>query len=921
MLDRIEAPDRGRVAVKRWFAVLAWWACFRRVGAQRCRALMMLGRKISRWLLAFTFILAAIGLGTGCGGSAGGGASPEAGGVVHGEVVERAEGFSSRPPWADPGMPVSKKDDTLRVTGYLVIDEGKRIETGYKATDSYARAELIRFLATRVVAVLEHKIDSKGAEELSETIKTEAGAWVVDIPVAARYWEKRKNGGKLATHLYSRVDLSPQQLTELTDLVLSQSQGLDTSVEILREAIKSNLEELVDPSSYRAGSEVPPGTFMPSWAEAGDRETDSSFHFVCHGFGESEEAARLSAESRCSEKLCRTFGVQITAETSVVEDMDSLSAKSEVRERCPAVRVVGRETRYKSGSCEPEGCIYWIQQDYPKASYEAEKQRLEQPTVIHRQVVIQEGDKHYRDPAECQKDLDAYGRVEGVELAHFVLRQKHLKRALASCQGIDEREVGLFESLNLRLTDALPKMSVRPGSQGWGSENFLLLGDDFIADLRKSRFFVERIQLVLGFVEDALLPLSLYALDKGSSEAEVAAVMKRVVALPLREGPSSRHHRWSVLYIALRHTGGEGEPPYSKVLRDFIVDVAPRAKITCDHNEGLSGALMVSYLGRDGQLDETEWRVAKEILQRSKSDIAARNCISSVWGQSGRASDRRMEELTRLLLERQIVMDKPVATFESLLRGMDGPSRLKFYQKYAAEFGARGPEGERLRDSIMGKLFPRPTTKDNTCPGMARQVEEIVTEWPEFDVDEAPLCTCLYSDYNLSPSERAASIQVLNKFSRKSSCDQIKNEEWPGGYYSGEPPTVVPWGQGGTPFGHMRLPLDEKVIACRNEHNPVPDRQVHIGIEAVVAGGRIRNPKVTAKLLGAVRYINTPPGQRGYVQTEVLRRANREIAACTMKAIDGAVLPPEAYVLKQGDNRRIYFEYYSDQRGVSIYRD
>lgn len=221
----------------------------------------------------------------------------------------------------------------------------------------------------------------------------------------------------------------------------------------------------------------------------------------------------------------------------------------------------------------------------------------------------------------------------------------------------------------------------------------------------------------------------------------------------------------------------------------------------------------------------------------------------------------------------------------------------------------------------MDKLFPRPTKKNNTCPGMARRVEEIVTELPEFDVDEAPLCTCLESDYNLPQSERKASIEVLNTFSRTSSCDRIKDEEWPGGYYGGESPKVVPWGQGGTPFGHIRLPLDAKVIACRNEHNPIQGKQVHIGIDATVVGGRIRNPKVTAKLLGSVRYMRAPQDHRGYVSTEVLRRANRDIAACAEKAIDGEPLPADAYVLQQGDNRRIYFEYYSDQRGVSIYRD
>jgi hypothetical protein len=204
---------------------------------------------------------------------------------------------------------------------------------------------------------------------------------------------------------------------------------------------------------------------------------------------------------------------------------------------------------------------------------------------------------------------------------------------------------------------------------------------------------------------------------------------------------------------------------------------------------------------------------------------------------------------------------------------------------------------------------------------MARQVKELVTEFPEFDVDEAPLCTCLQDEYNLSASERKASIEILSTLSRVSTCNRIKDEEWPGGYYEGDPPKVVPWGRDGTPFGRLRLPLDEKVIACRAKHNPIQGKQVHIGIEATVVGGRIRHPQVTARLLGSVRHINPSQDQRGYVPTEVLRGANRNIAACVEKALDGEQLPANAYVLEQGDNRRIYFEYYSNQRGVSTYRE
>ena len=106
--------------------------------------------------------------------------------------------------------------------------------------------------------------------------------------------------------------------------------------------------------------------------------------------------------------------------------------------------------------------MQWLQQTYPRTAYEEEKQRLDKPTVIRQQVVIQEGDKFYRDPAACESSLRAYSNIQGWEAADFVKRKQHLQQAMKVCQGIDGRESGLFLTLNNLLTNALANFTTLP---------------------------------------------------------------------------------------------------------------------------------------------------------------------------------------------------------------------------------------------------------------------------------------------------------------------------------------------------------------------------------------------------------------------------------------------------------------------------
>src|SRR6476620_6763300 len=72
---------------------------------------------------------------------------------LSGSVVARADGFSSRPGWAEPGQAWSKSGDTLVVVGHAKVRGDQRMEMAFRVSDSYARAELLRFLTVRVVAV------------------------------------------------------------------------------------------------------------------------------------------------------------------------------------------------------------------------------------------------------------------------------------------------------------------------------------------------------------------------------------------------------------------------------------------------------------------------------------------------------------------------------------------------------------------------------------------------------------------------------------------------------------------------------------------------------------------------------------------------------------------------------------------------
>jgi hypothetical protein len=125
-----------------------------------------------------------------------------------------------------------------------------------------------------------------------------------------------------------------------------------------------------------------PGVHAPDWAAAGDAQSNDGFTFVCQARATDERTAEAAAKARCNEKLCRLFGVQISARTTVTENLNELKAESEVSEQCADVRAVGRKTTNKSSECTADGCVYWVKQAMARPM--TQRSSVTAPTIIVR---------------------------------------------------------------------------------------------------------------------------------------------------------------------------------------------------------------------------------------------------------------------------------------------------------------------------------------------------------------------------------------------------------------------------------------------------------------------------------------------------------------------------------------------------------
>jgi hypothetical protein len=728
----------------------------------------MRARDLLRLFALLVFLIAGCAHGTAVG---------RTGGALAGDVVTRAEGFSDRPAWADADRPFVRQGDRVSVVGYVAIRGDQRAEAGFRAADSYARAELVRFLSVRVVSVLEDTLKSGEPGKITERIETTASSLIDAIEPSQRYWEKRKDGGEERLHIYSRLDLDAAAVARLFERAVSGTPDLRTPLADLLATLRARWDRLADLGEARTGDDLlPAGVFTPSWAKAGDRQTDAAFEMVCHGLAENSKTARALAQARCNEKLCRMFGVQITARSKVVENLDGVKAESEVSEQCAEVRVVARQTREHAGECGPRGCVEWILQTYPRSAYEEEKKRLDKPTIIRQQVVIKEGDKTYRDPAACEASLRAYGAVKGLAAPAFEQRAQHLGKALHVCQDIDSRDSGLFTSLDRLLT--LPLASFAGGVDDRSREtvgvrgSYAFAGKEWIDSLQTQRFITDRITSVLGLVTDAITPMRLFDLAReGGDAAAVDAVVREVVKIPFSITPTSAHHRASIHLIAIDELTARGIP-YSRRYADFLVQGAEKTRLTCTE----AGRDVLEYLGADHEWSEREWQVGLTLLRATPENLV-HICLSALFNKQPHTGtrERRLDQIIGMILSGEVRQGDAAAGFGSLLKSLPVPEQMDLYLRYRSKLSGSAEARTNLARNVLRttmRVGGRSPDQSIRCEDVPAKVAPILADVPQATADDTGLCECVQSG-ELSTSARTAAVGLLSRYSSRS-CSGVR---------------------------------------------------------------------------------------------------------------------------------------------------
>jgi len=887
--------------------------------------------------IVFAACVALFALACGTPGANGGATSAQAG-----QVVERAEGFETSPAWATKDAPWSEQGGVLSLVGHVEVAGNQRLEMAYRAADSYARAELLRFLKTRVIAVLEESTSSAAGESVRETIEEQASAVVDDWLIASRYWEKRKVGGKEHLDVYSKMEIDQESVSALfdkaelgDDLRLKVKKRLaDVWPELQKEAIQA----APDAHSER-------GITPPEWARAGDEESADQFSFVCQGSAEDEKEALSLAKSRCDEKLCRLLGVKIQARTSVTETLDDLSAESQVSETCEA-RIVGRTQTNKGGECGPSGCVFWLRQTYPRSEYEKELERLAAPTVIRQEVVIQEGDKHYKDPAACEASLRSYAAVseglsqystETIRAPDYQKRLKYLRQALGSCQGIDGRDSGLFQALNTILLTPLPTFINEDGN--WAGPDtaraaFVYARAGFKRELETKRFLTDRIQAIAKICEDAIFPMRVFDLEllrKSRKEAysqeavrQAAVVLDELVTVPFSDAPVAPSHRITMHRIVFDPMFGV-DPPISPKYRKLLLSELGKGNLSCEGNGTISAGAIIGYLGTEGGIDDEEWSAGLRYLQKGQ-DYWLSQCAQRLlpYKPAVGAARGRARELSLLVASGKIartikkdgVESRPtpdIGLLIDVLPKLPPEDQLAIYLELRSKLDPKNKDTQRLATKIAEANFVRKSWKNAgeddkaLCESLPTQFAPVQSQAPEFKVEDTLTCACLELK-TLSPDSRAA-LRKLWLSSTDEDCRHFLAAEHPDGEVNWPYPKRR-WGDG--PFVHIDHVLEKEESECDRATN-ISQLSLSPTIHATLTAGRLSKVTVSAvpyATLSNLSWNKAPAGRKDHdwVRKADVEQATKQYEECLRKAADGYQVDPSDLQTKDPAPVRIWHQ-------------
>jgi hypothetical protein len=753
-------------------------------------------------LSAWPFKLSVFGvlLWVSCLAACGGGSANASGSRFGGQVVARAEGFASRPEWADPDQPLRQNGSALSFVGSVVIGGEQSLQIGYRASDSYARAELLRFLRTRVVSVLfDRESSAPERRRLEEVLDQSADAVISDWSIEAHYWEKVSQDGKTKLLVFSRMDVDASTLADLFARVTQNDPNLLPVSKKVREKFSLLAAEA---KSWSEAGPTAPGITAPAWARSGDGEDGAGFTFVCQGTADDEGKALSLATARCNEKLCRLFGVKLSSRLSVREDLNGIEAKNETSESCD-VRVQGRKTLNKAGECGAAGCTFWLRQSYPRASFDEEKARIDQPTIVRQEVVIQEGDKHYRDPAACEQNLRNYGRVEGHSAESFRARKALLGKAIGTCEGIDGRDSGLFVTLNTLLVQPLEQFALAvpdsPESIGKIADRFAftLAPKSWRSAIDTDRFLTERIAKVRKLVDGAILPWTLFELgERGGTPAQVEEAMAQVMRVPFTNRPATIHHRYYVHDLALS-IGFRGRAPVSPSYRRFLLDIVARnASLSCGRKRNVPGENLITYFAYDGTLDDEEWQAALKLAQAGDPSESAICMGPMLKVPAGSSRPARLAQIGEKIASGAWPARDQFKLFRDFLGDVQPEERLALFLRYEGRLTGKPEAKTDLVQEVVRSAFGwdwdylngKPEERAaglRVCGEMPSRIGSFFRDHPDAKPSDTGLCLCLRLE-TLSPAQRRGLVKELDRYNQR--CGDIRPEDRPEGSKSVEQP-------------------------------------------------------------------------------------------------------------------------------------
>jgi hypothetical protein len=354
-------------------------------------------------------------------------------------------------------------------------------------------------------------------------------------------------------------------------------------------------------------------------------------------------------------------------------------------------------------------------QKYPKSSYLAERERQENPTVVERHVVVQEGGIKYKDPTICESELVNYGAVEGRTYEKIKKRREILQKALSACQGIDGREIGLYNRLTHLLESPLPGFT--NSSLGYKEEAedfFLYTSAKWHEELKTVRFFDQKVSMVLKLLKDAEPPLLAYHTMK-TRPGDLKAIQKAVkplYAYPYEDVPVAPTHSANVHRVQHYRPKDQKDPEFA----EFLVREARARRYRCEWSSWIAGSILIGQLNTHGQATEAEWQAGLHVLKNAKS--APSTCASYLLG--GQPSYAKMmsrtREILRLVEKGQLVFppfsEKDASQVYSLIAVLQ-VSKFAPRDQLALtlEFEGRmkGPDEHRLKlaKQVLGGVVPK----------------------------------------------------------------------------------------------------------------------------------------------------------------------------------------------------------------------